>query len=150
MSMSVVTHGKLRRYQDLLSNAVPNGNLEDVIERALDAGIAEEERKQFGVGARKGKPRGSANVRAIHAHIRKAVYDRDRGQCTYRYADGTRCGKTKRLEFDHIMPVAKGGKTTIDNVRLLCRAHNQHAADQAYGQAFMDRKRASRRRFSGA
>jgi hypothetical protein len=31
--------------------------------------------------------------------------------------------------------------TTIDNVRLLCRAHNQHAAERAFGTDFMDRKR---------
>jgi hypothetical protein len=46
------------------------------------------------------------------------------------------------------MPVAKGGKTTIDNLRLLCRAHNQHAAYQAFGQRFMDEKRASHGRFA--
>ena len=62
------------------------------------------------------------------------------------------CGEEEyeKLEFDHIIPMAKGGKTRVDNLRLLCRAHNQHAADQAFGQAFMDRKRASRRRFYGA
>ena len=45
------------------------------------------------------------------------------------------------LEFDHIEPVARGGASTVENVRLLCRAHNQHAAEQAYGAAFMDSKR---------
>jgi 5-methylcytosine-specific restriction endonuclease McrA len=81
-------------------------------------------------------------VRSIPAQIRKAVYDRDGGRCAHTYADGKRCPNKAKLEFDHIIPIAKGGKTTIDNLRLLCRAHNQHAADQAFGQAFMDRKRA--------
>jgi hypothetical protein len=30
-------------------------------------------------------------------------------------------------------------------IRLVCRAHNQHAADQLYGRVFMERLRESRR-----
>ena len=30
-----------------------------------------------------------------------------------------------------------------DRIRLLCRAHNQHAAEKMYGRAFMERARAS-------
>jgi hypothetical protein len=45
------------------------------------------------------------------------------------------------LDFDHVDPVARGGEATTENVRLLCRAHNQHAADLAFGKGFMDEKR---------
>jgi 5-methylcytosine-specific restriction endonuclease McrA len=45
------------------------------------------------------------------------------------------------LEFDHIDPVACGGESTKANLRLLCRAHNQHAAERAFGAEFMERKR---------
>jgi hypothetical protein len=31
----------------------------------------------------------------------------------------------------------------VDRIRLLCRAHNQHAADRTYGRAFMERMRSS-------
>jgi hypothetical protein len=33
----------------------------------------------------------------------------------------------------------------VDRIRLLCRAHNQHAADQLYGRVFMERLRESRK-----
>ena len=45
------------------------------------------------------------------------------------------------LEFDHIHEFARGGESTADNVRLLCRAHNQYAAECTYGAEFMEAKR---------
>jgi hypothetical protein len=36
------------------------------------------------------------------------------------------------------VPRALGGASTIDNVRLTCRPHNQLAARQVFGDAVMD------------
>jgi HNH endonuclease len=44
------------------------------------------------------------------------------------------------LEIDHIEPVARGGEATVENLRLLCRAHNQYAAEREFGAEFMSRK----------
>jgi hypothetical protein len=44
-----------------------------------------------------------------------------------------------QVEFDHIQPVALGGASTVDNGRLLCRSHQDVAARQAHGDAWMDR-----------
>jgi 5-methylcytosine-specific restriction endonuclease McrA len=148
VTLSGTAHDKLRRLQDLLAHSVPD--VAGVIERSFDACLEKLERQKFGIGAKAGTKRGAPTVRSIPAQIRKAVHDRDGGQCAHRYENGRRCPNKAKLEFDHIVPVAKGGRTTIDNLRLLCRAHNQYAADQAFGQHFMDKKRASRRRFSGA
>ena len=54
---------------------------------------------------------------------------------------GRRCEARKRLECDHIVPVAKGGRTTLENLRLVCRSHNQHLAERELGADFMERKR---------
>ncbi|MEZ4755098.1 MAG: HNH endonuclease signature motif containing protein [Bdellovibrionota bacterium] len=35
------------------------------------------------------------------------------------------------LELDHIVPFAEGGQHTVDNLRVLCRAHNQYLAEQS-------------------
>jgi hypothetical protein len=45
------------------------------------------------------------------------------------------------LEFDHIEPVARGGTSTVDNLRLRCRAHNQYEAERIFGAEFMKAKR---------
>jgi 5-methylcytosine-specific restriction endonuclease McrA len=33
------------------------------------------------------------------------------------------------IEFDHVIPVAKGGPTTVANIRLLCRDCNRTKGD---------------------
>ena len=48
----------------------------------------------------------------IPVAVRRAVWQRDYG----RYA---KCGRRERLEFDHIVPIARGGSNTERNVELL-------------------------------
>ena len=52
--------------------------------------------------------------------LRFAIYERDGFRCQI-------CGKVFHqnvLEIDHIKPIAKGGKTTIDNLQTLCHDCN--------------------------
>ena len=49
--------------------------------------------------------------RHIPSHVRHEVWRRDRGCCTI-------CGSQKNLEFDHIIPVSKGGSNTTRNIQL--------------------------------
>lgn len=47
-------------------------------------------------------------------------------RCSHIDDNGNRCEETSysKLEVDHIKPWSKGGRTTIDNARLLCKSHN--------------------------
>jgi hypothetical protein len=139
------THDKLRYAQSLLGHVNPD--LAQVLDRALDALIHELERRKF---AATGRPRhqarrSSANPRRVPAAIRCAVWERDQGQCTFRGDNGTRCPARAGLEFYHVEPVARGGRATVDNLRLRCRAHNQYDAECAFGAGFMERKREAAR-----
>ena len=50
--------------------------------------------------------------------MRFSIYNRDHYRCR-------KCGrKTKDLEVDHIIPIAKGGKSTYDNLQTLCHRCN--------------------------
>jgi hypothetical protein len=85
--------------------------------------------------------------------VKRVVVKRDQCRCTYVSESGRRCEARKRLEFDHEVAVARGGESTVENVRLRCRAHNQYEAERTYGAEFMRRKReasAERRHRAGA
>ena len=38
---------------------------------------------------------------------------------------GDICGSNEDLEYDHIVPYSRGGKTTYRNLQLLCQRHNR-------------------------
>lgn len=124
------THQKLRYAQTLLSHAVAGGDIAQVLDRALEALILQLERQKFGATTRPRRARPSARRRYVPAHVRRAVWERDKGQCTFTGPSGKRCQARRYLEFDHVHPVAQGGRGTIDNMRLRCRAHNQYEADR--------------------
>jgi hypothetical protein len=84
---------------------------------------------------RKGK-RGSRYVRVA---IRKEVFERDEGCCTFVGADGRRCRSTYQLQFHHKVPFAWGGPPTSVNLTLHCARHNKHRAYEDYGASHMDR-----------
>ena len=75
------------------------------------------------------------STRYTAADVRHAVEQRDECQCTFVSADGTRCSETRWLQLDHIEPFALGGKSTLENLRLLCPAHNQLEAERTFGEA---------------
>jgi 5-methylcytosine-specific restriction endonuclease McrA len=145
LTMSAETRGKMRRAEQLLGHAVPRGDLAQVLDRALDALIEKLERRRFGTTDSPRAARPSRSVRHVPAGVRRAVKARDGGQCTFESDSGRRCEERGDLEFDHIQPIAKGGETTVANLRLRCRAHNQLEAERAFGAGFMETKRARAR-----
>lgn len=60
----------------------------------------------------------TARRERIPDDIRMFVWQRDEGKCV-------RCSSNERLEFDHIIPIAKGGSTTERNIQLLCEPCNR-------------------------
>jgi hypothetical protein len=76
---------------------------------------------------------------AIPAAVRRAVWERDQGRCTWPIDGGGRCGSTHRLELDHIQPWARDGQPTVANLRVVCHAHNARAARQVFGARCVER-----------
>jgi 5-methylcytosine-specific restriction endonuclease McrA len=83
--------------------------------------------------------------RSVPAAVRRAVWSRDAGLCTFTDSGGRRCHERARLELHHEHAFALGGPTTVDNLRLVCRAHNALLAERDFGWAHMERWRKSRR-----
>jgi hypothetical protein len=76
---------------------------------------------------------------AVPAKVKREVRARDAGKCQWPTHDGGICGSEVSLEIDHVVPRGKGGPSTPENCRLLCKPHNLEAAREAYGDEVMDR-----------
>jgi 5-methylcytosine-specific restriction endonuclease McrA len=133
----------LERAKSQLSHRIPSGDEGQVFLHALRALVRRLETRKFGSSdrPRPSVSRESRNPRHIPAQVRRAVCERDGQRCTFVAANGHRCAARRLLEFDHIVPVARGGKSWADNLRLRCRAHNQVTAEETYGEHFMQAKR---------
>jgi len=154
-------HDKIERARELLSHRVPGGDLAELFDRVLAIAIPRLEHERFGLTD---KPR--AKVRAtlsgslgptssgtettpqpprrsrhISAEVKREVYQRDGGQCTYVDGHGRRCTARDMLEYDHIVPYALGGPATVDNTRIRCAVHNRLEAEEKFGAGFMAQKR---------
>ncbi len=137
---------KFRQLQDLLRHRIPDGDLATIFETALDVTIEHVKKERFATGRKaRQAPAEDADTgtsRHIPDAIKREVFERDGGRCTFSDEHGRRCGETGALEFDHLDGFARTRLHRADRIRLLCRAHNQHAAEEMYGRAFMERARA--------
>lgn len=84
----------------------------------------EEHNKRSREWSKANRPKRLANARArraapgfISSEEWTAVLNSWGGRCLA-------CGKSGRIEMDHVTPVAKGGTHTVDNVQPLCRGCN--------------------------
>jgi hypothetical protein len=147
VTISRETREKIRRVEELLGHTIPSGDVARVLDRALDALIDQLERQKRAATPtpRRAPGRASEDPRHVPASVKRAVRERDDDRCAFVGDNGKRCEERKGLEFDHVEPVARGGRATVSTVRLLCRTHNQLEADRAFGVAFMNGKREAAR-----
>lgn len=64
-----------------------------------------------------------ARIRYIPKNVQREVWRRDIGSCV-------ECNSKERLEFDHIIPVSKGGGNTSRNIQLLCERCNRKKSNK--------------------
>ncbi|MGH2436030.1 MAG: HNH endonuclease, partial [bacterium] len=148
---SAETHAKLLRIQELLRAQIPDGDVGEVIDRALTALLNELSKRKFAATDRPRKsgtnqpagvdhscdtdrPREPGGVtvarsRHIPAEVKRTVWKRDDGQCAFVAHNGRRCSERVFLEFHHVVPYSTGGEATVENIQLRCRAHNGHEAE---------------------
>lgn len=147
---------KIHEAQDLLRHQIPDGDLARVIERAMAVLVDELKRKKFGRRKRQptrvnkeapessGSEQPEQSSRHIPNAIKRRVAERDGERCTYESSSGQRCTATGMLEFHHVLPYGKHPEHLENNITLRCRPHNQHAAEQDYGKAFIASRRQRR------
>lgn len=90
--------------------------------------IWERERRQDNKLARLRKMRASgeraeaSRRQRIPDDVRVHVFERDEGRCQS-------CDSDEDLQYDHIIPVAKGGGNSAENIQLLCGNCNRQKSD---------------------
>ena len=80
----------------------------------------------------------------------KREIKRDHNETLRHFSEGTKraalkrannkcelCKSHQRLELDHKLPYKQGGKSTLENVRVLCNSCNQREAIKVYGVRHM-------------
>ena len=135
---------KIERAKELLRHQYPKVRLEDIFNEALELLLEKRdpERKIARMSSKlfrrksaqpNPKPECKPLTRYVSQDVRREVYLRDGGQCNYQSPDGRKCGERAFLEIDHARPFALGGKSTAENLQLLCKTHNQYRARQTFG-----------------
>lgn len=130
---------KLKRIQDLASHKVRVDDLAALLEHVFDDYLASNDPLLEPVPEKPKPVKRVRRTRRIPKYVRAMVWQRDGGRCTFvSPLTGRRCECRRGLEIDHIQAYAKGGSSTdLANLRLLCRAHNAHAAREEFGAEFI-------------
>ena len=147
----------LKRLKEIWSHEMPNAKLSDIISKLARLGRerfdpmsnAHAHRRQTrGDKIRAAKPPCSKALERLHsmtsapkaksryipASIKREVWRRDLGRCTFTdLSTGRVCGSRYQLQFDHVKPFALGGDHNAENLRLRCFTHNQWHARQSFG-----------------
>jgi hypothetical protein len=134
---------KIEALKEDLARGGPALSSAEVLEACVDLMLARRDERKGLVEKPRAAVRPSRSD-AVPAHVRREAWLRAGSRCEWVFESGERCGCETRLELDHVVPRARGGPSTIDNVRILCRSHNDLAARLAFGDAWMDRFRKRR------
>jgi hypothetical protein len=137
---------KLERLQALMGSKGRDGDLATVIEEAVTEKL--ERLAACRLGRTKAPRQGlseipetrtsaSSSSRHIPAAVQRAVRERDEDRCRYMDGQGRRCKARNHREFHHRHPFGLGGDHAVNNIRLMCRAHNAYLAECDYGRNVM-------------
>src|SRR5581483_9446867 len=133
---------ELAAVRALLSHAVPSGKREEVLLHVLKAQRKVLERKRHGSPKRAPAPASAPSGRHIPAAVRREVFERESGSCAYVGEEGRRCGSQMQIEYQHIVPYACGGSSTVENITLFCKSHNLLQAEKDFGEEHVTKKKA--------
>jgi hypothetical protein len=115
---------KLEQLKGLLAHTNFDGRMDVLIEKLADVTL-----QKLNPVPKSPAP-GFSETRYIPTKIKAQVRRRDGNRCTYQDPKTRhRCASTHALQFDHIKPFSQGGPSTLENLRLLCGAHNRYQAE---------------------
>jgi 5-methylcytosine-specific restriction endonuclease McrA len=137
-------YAKIEQAKQLVSHALPGVDLAALMERAIDALIEKEIRRKRGADKKRKRRPQKPGSRHVAVEVADAVWQRDGSQCTFVDAAGRRCSERRFLTLEHEHPHARNGPSTVENLSLLCAAHNARSARKVFGEEHIEKKRRER------
>lgn len=128
---SAALRAAIERAKELLSHKFPLGDLDGVLLEIVKFYL---ERHDPQRALDLGRTIPAKGASAIPAATRRAVWARDGGRCSFVGPEGVRCQSRRMLELDHKLPRALGGGAGAENLRLLCRPHNDSERRRLVGE----------------
>jgi hypothetical protein len=123
---------KIEYLKSLISHQNINPTYEELLSLAFDAAIEKEEKKK-GLRVKSEKVTtqsfGSETPRIFSRPLKRVSFQRSNHECEHINTNGTKCTSRFQLQFDHIIPFSKGGKSNAKNIQVLCRVHNNYKSD---------------------
>ena len=130
---------KLKTARELLSNSLPYGSWDQMLEYISDQVIKQKTKsksktkmeqktkpveEQQIVKQAENAPAQSPIRERISAPNKRSIFARDQNCQHQDPRSKRRCGSKWNLQIDHVKPVWAGGTSELTNLRLLCAAHN--------------------------
>ena len=137
-------YAKIEQAKQLVSHAVPGVDLAALMERAIDALIEKEIRRKRGADKKRKRRPQKPGSRHVAVEVADAVWQRDGSQCTFVDGADRRCSERRFLTLEHEHPHARNGPSTVENLSLLCAAHNAQSARKVFGEEHIEKKRRER------
>jgi 5-methylcytosine-specific restriction endonuclease McrA len=79
-----------------------------------------------------------SNSRYLSPAIRRQVYLRDKGRCSFRDpVSGRVCGSSFQTQIEHVVPISLGGTSELGLLKILCRSHNLWTGIEKLGKDTM-------------
>ncbi|XGC79891.1 HNH endonuclease [Bdellovibrio bacteriovorus] len=141
---------ELQKAKELLSHICPHGSWSDVIstlarkfnksklgnEVQPNGSLTSKPDRRNDVGITTIFPRNSKRP-YISIKTKRALFAFANYCCQFKDKSGNSCGSTYQLQIDHVFPKALGGSDKPENLRILCRTHNNLMAKEFELKSFV-------------
>jgi hypothetical protein len=120
--------GKLDQLKSLLAHKVPSGRFDQLFNEIAEIALKKLQPKPPTESAKislRAPKVNRARSRYIKVNTRRTAWAKAQDQCEYcDPVTGRRCESRHALQIDHIHEFSRGGTHDVENLRILCRAHN--------------------------